>query len=72
MLAYNTFCFLILHDVLTRMQCNEAITALARVHSSLAGSRNLLNEVWCQQLAIAVRRDQPIEALSPKRNVAVM
>jgi len=69
--AFDTSGSLILPDVLTHARCDEVISALSRVHNSRAGSRNLLNEGWCRELAIAVHRDAHIEELVPKSNVAV-
>ena len=71
MTALETSGFTILPDVLTHAQCDEVIDALAPAQTSRAGSRNLLNEAWCRELAFAVHRDARIEQLIPMSDVVV-
>jgi hypothetical protein len=63
--------FVIFPDVLSPIQCDAVIRGVEANAVAGAGSRNLLDQPWCQSLAIRMKDDPRIGPLLPAQAVAV-
>ena len=63
--------FVTLPDVLSPTQCDAVIRRVEANGVAGAGSRNLLDQPWCQSLAIRMKDDPRIGPLLPAQAVAV-
>jgi hypothetical protein len=69
--AFQASGFASIEGVLSQAACDEISTLLMQLAPGSAGTRNLLAEPWCQQLATAVRAHPDLDQLIPTRHVAV-
>jgi ectoine hydroxylase-related dioxygenase (phytanoyl-CoA dioxygenase family) len=65
------FGFVIVPDVVAATECNQLVCRLDRPAEGRAGSRALLKESWCRELADTIRRHSKIASLLPPAAVAV-
>ena len=63
--------YAVVHGVVGDGSCDEAAKMLERLSSHAPGSRRLLEQSWCQELARRVRRHSVVSALLPDDVVAV-
>ena len=63
--------FFVVPNVLSVPQCDAAISEIASHISARPGSRSLMDDPWCQDLALALKRDSRIASVLPDAAVAV-
>jgi ectoine hydroxylase-related dioxygenase (phytanoyl-CoA dioxygenase family) len=57
--------------LLTAVECDKTVTRLSQSQSDAKGSRSLLSQLWCTDLAAHIRQSPTLSALIPDDYVAV-
>jgi hypothetical protein len=63
--------FVVVPDILDEQQCNAAADQLAPFQTGAVGSRTLLTQPWCEDLATRLARNGALQHLLPVNAVAV-